>query len=615
MRRITILEPHIANQIAAGEVVERPASVIKELVENSIDAQASSITIEIINGGLDYIRVSDNGTGIPSKDTKLAFNRHATSKISEQADLVQIATLGFRGEALASIASVSQVELKTYFAGEELGTHLRLEGGEHKLYKSIACPEGTSIEVANLFYNIPARRKFLKSARTEAAYVGDYVARMLLARPEISFKYISNRNLVYHSVGDGILKNAAFSIYGKEILPNILETHFENGYILIYGFIGDEKLSRPNRKDQSFFVNGRYIRSPLLSNALHASYETLLMTGRYPFAVINICISSREVDVNVHPAKLEVRFAQEERVAGAVIEACKNALKNIRIPEVSIKIPNASFENMQNIEPLNNTQEPINSLRIRSEKNEVKAAFMPFGSERPASFKVKESAYEIPHFSISSPTVSKPEAEQSEIFEAECQNTFGEQPLTVLGQAFKSYWIIQKEDSLYFIDQHAMHERKLYEQFIGQNETISKQPLLSPELLQLTSIEYDTLLQHLGTLHALGFDWEPFGETAIRISSVPSVFANAKVGLLLRDILEELRRKGRTTVQEIKREAIIRAACKHAVKAGDLLQKDEIISLLEEYKTGKIPITCPHGRPIIVRLSHHELKKLFKRII
>ncbi len=615
MRTITILEPHIANQIAAGEVVERPASVVKELVENSIDAHASSITIEIVNGGLDYIRVADNGTGIPADDAKLAFNRHATSKISAQSDLMQIDTLGFRGEALASIASVSQVELKTCSLDEEIGTHLRLEGGEFKLAKSIACPEGTSIEVENLFYNIPARRKFLKSARTEAAYVGDYVSKMLLARPEISFKYINNQNTIYHSLGDGILKNAAFSIYGKEILPNILETNFENGYILIYGLIGNERLSRPNRKDQSFFVNGRYIRSSLISNALFASYDTLLMTGRYPFAILNICISTREVDVNVHPAKLEVRFAQEERISASVTEACKNALRNLNIPQISLRVLNeVSSEAMLNNNPYNNTLKAIDTITTEGSKVENKAAFKPLDIKKNMSFKVKESSYNIPHFSISS---SSPSTEESptNLQRVENQVHFGEQPITVLGQVFNSYWIIQQEDSLYFIDQHAMHERKLYEQFMVQSANISKQPLLIPELLQLTNTEYDSLLQHLGALHALGFDWEPFGETAIRVSAVPSILVNAKIDIMLRDILEALNKKGRTTIQEIKRETIIQAACKHAVKAGELLQEGEIASLLNEYKAGGIPMTCPHGRPIIVRLSHQELKKLFKRIV
>ena len=315
MARIRVLAPHVANQIAAGEVVERPASVVKELVENALDAGAQHITIEIENGGTDLIRVSDDGQGIPQEDCRTAFLRHATSKIAAADDLTHITTLGFRGEALASIASVSEVTLRTRTASEEQGTLLRVAHGEVLEEAPCACVQGTTLEVRGLFANVPARLKFLKSIRTETGYVSDYVSRMIMAVPSVSFHLLNNGRTVYQSYGDGQLKNALLCVYGASVLSNLREVAFDDGYLSIAGFAGTEALARPNRLQQSFFLNGRYIRSYALSAALQRAYDTRLMTGRFPFAVLALRIAGGEVDVNVHPTKLEVRFVDEQRVA------------------------------------------------------------------------------------------------------------------------------------------------------------------------------------------------------------------------------------------------------------------------------------------------------------
>ena len=628
MKRINVLQPHIANQIAAGEVVERPASVVKELVENAIDAEATSVTVEIQNGGMDYIRVTDNGAGISAEDCLIAFERHATSKINLQEDLAHIETLGFRGEALASIAAVAQVELHTRPRENETGMHVRIEGGECKFEQPAGCPEGTVLEVENLFYNVPARRKFLKSARTEGSYVGEYLSRMILARPDISFRFLNSGKEVYHSVGDGVLKNAVYCVYGSEVLPHIKEVSFDDGYLRLTGFIGTAELARPNRAQQSFFLNGRYIRSMLLSNALYRAYDTRLMGGRYPFAILNITVASREVDVNVHPAKLEARFAQESRVASAITDACTKALGPSFAPVVHLSVQDGAAQAVQ-LHDRTGADEYKAGFIYVGQSNDMRdenailgsviskpAAFVPMDMSEPApaSMRVKESLYEIPHFQVL-PSQKAQAPAQTEIPVYTEQERFGELPIAVIGQAFDSYWIVQQGEKLFFIDQHAAHERKLYERFMAQEGEQSSQTLLSSELIQLTHAEHDVLMHHQDVLQSLGFELEPFGATSIRVLAVPALFAQVPVGAMLRDALEVIQKQGRATTQDLHREAIIQAACKHAVKAGDPLDKAEILALINAFSGEGLPMTCPHGRPVMIQLSRKEIKKLFKRIV
>ncbi|HWR22483.1 MAG TPA: DNA mismatch repair endonuclease MutL [Feifaniaceae bacterium] len=642
MSKITVLSPHIANQIAAGEVVERPASVVKELVENAIDAEATAITIEIKNGGVDYIRVTDNGTGIPAEDVLLAFERHATSKISEQEDLAHIETLGFRGEALASIAAVAQVQLSTRERGAQTGMHVRIEAGECKAHEQSACPEGTRIEVENLFYHVPARRKFLKTARTEGSYVGEYVSRLILSRPDISFRFVNNEKDVYRSPGDNSLKNALYCVYGAEVLPHLREVDFDDGYVKLTGYLGTPEIARPNRSQQSFILNGRFIRSMLLSGAMQRAYDTRLMVGRYPFALVNILLSSREVDVNVHPAKLEVRFAQENRMIYAMTEAAKKALGFSLPPEVRFTaaegVAKAVMIGEKRVQPeperkTSNVVQPADILRV-GPQSAFSAPITP--QDRPApiqpaafapledhvgpaeGFRVKEALYDIPHFRVElSRAAAESEAQEQQRLEQEKeeQQQFHALPVAVIGQAFDSYWVTQQGDTLYLIDQHAAHERRLYERFMAQAHEKAAQTFLSAELIQLTPPEYDILLRHKEILEELGFDLEPFGATSIRVHAAPAMLADVPVGKVLREALEMLQAQGRTSTVELKREAIIQASCKHAVKAGDPLTKPEIEDLIRVFTEEGLPLTCPHGRPVMIKLTRREIEKLFKRIV
>jgi len=632
MNRIAVLQPHIANQIAAGEVVERPASVVKELVENAIDAQATAVTVEIQNGGIDYIRVTDNGTGIPAGDVLLAFERHATSKISVQEDLTHIDTLGFRGEALSSIAAVAQVELNTRERGAQIGTHVRIEGGECKENEPCGCPEGTAIEAENLFYNVPARRKFLKTARTEAGYVGEYMTRMILARPDISFRYLSAGKEAYRSAGDGVLKNAVYCIYGSEVLPHLREVAFDDGYLRLTGFVGTPEIARPNRMQQSILLNGRYIRSFQLSSALQRAYDTRLMGGRYPFAVLNLVISSREVDINVHPSKLEARFAQEGRVVASVERASRLALGLTYPPEANLREAFGSakavfpaqnaFPPKVSIQPadIGRTAEIISSNSVSDapaaqKRPEDAAAFLPvrMGETPSGSIRVKETEYEIPHFRVTSLRSERieapPEPAQGK------QTQFGAEPVKIIGQAFDTFWMVQQGEDLFFIDQHAAHERRLYERFMAQTGEQASQTLLISELIQLTPAEYEALLRHKALLDELGFELEPFGATSFRVSAVPAMLAGTPVAAMLREAVELLEAQGRASTQELRREAVIQAACKHAVKAGDSLTNEEIADLLRVFTEDGVPMTCPHGRPVMIRLNRREIQKLFKRIV
>ncbi len=330
MKQIRILETNVANQIAAGEVIERPASVIKELAENSLDAGSTSITIEIQGGGIDYMRVTDNGSGISYDDAAIAFERHATSKLATAEDLTHIETLGFRGEALASISAVSKATMKTQTEDSGVGTLVVIEGGTLLDHSQCGCPNGTSIEVKNLFYNVPARLKFLKSARSESGYIADYEARLIMARPDVSFKLIQDSRVLYHSAGDNSLKNAIYTVYGAAIMPNLREVRFDDGYILITGFVGDESVSQSNRNRQSFYINNRYIKSTKLSFAIQRAFDTRIMRGRFPFAVLKIQMSNRDIDVNVHPNKLDVRFKDETRVTGSMVRAVMAAISGKR---------------------------------------------------------------------------------------------------------------------------------------------------------------------------------------------------------------------------------------------------------------------------------------------
>lgn len=635
INRIEVLEPQLANKIAAGEVVERPASVVKELVENSLDAGSSAVTVEIRNGGTEYIRVTDNGCGITPEDVKTAFLRHATSKLKSVEGLDGIETLGFRGEALASIAAVSHISMRTRTEFDESGTLIELDGGKVSNFMPCGCPTGTTIEMRELFYNVPARLKFLKNPRAEAAAVGDYMLRLILGNTAVSFKFINNGKTVYHSAGDGSMENALLCVYGGDIAEHINKVHYDDGYILIEGFCGDEFLSKPNRMHQSIFVNGRYIRSQQLGFAAQRAYNTRLMVGRFPFLLLNIRISPKEVDVNVHPNKLTVRFRDEERVSNSVMLAVKDALNGGTVFEearseaeympsteagdvysVFRKIESESGKMIVSIpdpEPIAVKTKP-DPVKLSFESVEEKAHDIKTVDEEPVY--VRDSAGAAPatqfvdlngvtHYSFNSKPIIKEKEEPIE---------FGVSPYSIIGTAFDTYIIVEQGDSLFYIDQHAAHERILYEKLIKNELKFESQILLTAKVLTLSPSDHSCLMDNIERFNELGFEIEEFGPTAVSIHAIPTGVRKESIEKLVQDIIEVIRSKGSVAELDLVRGSIIQSSCKHAVKGGQILDKRGIEEILSHYADGSTPMTCPHGRPVMIRTSKRDFEKMFKRI-
>lgn len=638
MNRIKVLSQYTANQIAAGEVVERPASVVKELVENAIDAGATAITIETRGGGLESIHVTDNGSGIAAEDVETAFLRHATSKISTAEDLSHIETLGFRGEALASIAAVAHVTLRTRTAEEEAGTLLRISGGEVREKSAIGTPQGTALEVENLFYNVPARLKFIKSARAEAAYISDYVSRMLMARPQIAFKLIQNGKTVYQSAGEGILRDAVYCVYGGDVFPHLRELFYDDGYVRLSGFIGTEQAARSNRNAQSFYINARYIKSQKLSFALQRAYDMRLMVGRFPFAVLNIVISPNEIDVNVHPNKLDVRFKNEERILRAATIAARQALGDpVALPNRQAVMQGAQFGQSNDDAALRQNEEPRTMAYTPCEKTPVAEAetpselFRPAEATRPPILRepAAMSARPLPdpfprqearvQGNVPAPIPAQIPAleppEKPVIPEREEQTRLVCNTYRIIGQAFDCYWIVQQDDNVFFIDQHAAHERRLYERFAQKGVAAQSQILLVPTVLKLSPFEFSTLMDNLPQFEELGFEIEEFGMLTVSVRAVPHLIGQPQTAAFLREAIALLDKRNRISTVELKRAALIQAACKHAVKAGEVLNRVEIEALLREYEVERAPLTCPHGRPVMVKMTKLDFEKLFKRVL
>lgn len=647
MRRIQVLTPSVANKIAAGEVVERPASVIKELVENSIDAESTAITIEIRNGGVDYIRITDNGFGIDNGDVEKAFLRHATSKLNTSSDLEHIETLGFRGEALASIAAVSKVTIRTRTADSEYGTNLKIEGGEKIYNEPCGCPCGTTIEVSDLFYNVPARLKFLKSTRVEAANVGDYVTRLILANPNIAIKFINNGKTIYHSMGDGSLSNALFCVYGNEISSRLYEVSFDDGYLKLSGYVGNEYLARNTRVHQNLFINRRYIKSQAVSSAVQKAFDTRLMHGKFPFFAINVKISSYEIDVNVHPNKLSVRFKDEERVCNSIFYAVVNSLTtNYNQPTFSDKTP--SSEELYELFNKNNSNSDIKTISDKTGKSverptsimhstdneEVVSCAPPFAHKsivtttkkaKPLIFSDSGASTMPPFehealntdFGIASyiPVIdlNKTSRVKYEIGKPE-QVEISDLPYTIIGAAFDTYIIVQQGNAIFYIDQHAAHERILYEKLIKDELKFNSQILLTPQYIHPDPISSQILSDNIDRFIELGFALEFISDTSVRIDAVPSMMITANAEAFISNALALIQKNGYVNEVDLIREELIQSACKMAVKAGDRLTKDEITELVNAYRDGKTPLTCPHGRPVIIRVTKTELQKLFKRI-
>jgi len=598
------------NKIAAGEVVERPSSVVKELIENSIDAGATIITIEVKDGGISLIRVSDNGRGISKEDVKNVFLRHATSKIENMDDLEKVLTLGFRGEAMSSISAVSQLEMVTKEVNSTVGSHIEIHGGKILREQSIGAADGTSIIVRNLFYNVPARRKFLKRSSTESGYISDIVDKFILGHPEVSFKYILNGKKLLDTNGDNKLKSSIFHIYGKEISKSLLEIEYSSSNLLLTGYIGKPEVCRSNRSYGNFFVNGRFIKNQLVQSAVEEAYKTKLPIGKFPVYILKLSIDPSFVDVNVHPTKLEIKFSNEDEIYDLVFKAVDTALKsNILIPKYISKNNLTKNDRDVAVNKLPNTKEFVEETpRLVTIRPLLNTTVMEVFSRVN-----NNSIYNHP-----SNTMHLSEDKKRENFvDEKPKNTFFKD-YKIIGQILNTYWLIEESSSLYLIDQHAAHERVLYEDFIHKykNEQLVSQRLLQPQAITLSIREREIYGDNKQLFERAGFEIEVFGEDTFAIRSVPFIFKEGISPTVFMEIIDRLGSidSNINNIYDTKLDRIASFSCKAAVKANDKLSYEEAKALIEKLISIENPFTCPHGRPTIVELTKYEIEKMFKRI-
>ena len=709
MGKINLLDQATINQIAAGEVVERPASVAKELVENAIDAGATAVTVEIKEGGISLLRVTDNGSGMEKDDIKTAFLRHATSKIKSALDLLTVGSLGFRGEALSSISAVAQVELLTKPREAFVGFRYIIEGGEEKTFEEAGCPSGTTFLVRNLFYNVPARKKFLKTAMTEGGYINELMERMALSRPDISFKYMNNGKTVLHTTGGNELKDIIYHIYGRDIAMAVLPiTYSKDEFgIEISGYIGKPVIARGNRTHENYFINGRYIKCAIINRAIEDAYKSYMMGHKYPFTVIHITVPLEFIDVNVHPSKMELRFSNNEAIYTAVYQMIRDTLsgKNMIVPitlsekedkqeqkkeilqqqKVSVPEPfevkrkeqekpialkqtySASSSARPEHKPAVNVQktlEPVIHKQdevkptieqkmkvlydvVKENAAEYRAASHGFGiaKETPQSSAVtdkraQEKIIDVPQTTKDSTIIEnivKKEQEQlSTIVEQNKQTATQEikpeqitlpadllskdnrKEFRLIGQLFATYWLIEMEEQLYIIDQHAAHEKVLFERTmekLRKQEEVYTQSLLPPMILSLTMREAECLKKNLSIFQRIGFEIEEFGGLEFKITAVPADLVTVDSKELLSEVLNALLSERDYKNTDILLEKVASLSCKAAVKGNHRMSEAEARQLISDMLTLENPYHCPHGRPTTISMSKYELERKFKRIV
>ena len=632
MGKIAVLDKHISELIAAGEVVERPCSVIKELVENCIDAGASAITVEIKNGGITYMRVTDNGCGISREDVSTAFVRHATSKVHSQDDLESISTLGFRGEALASIAAVSHVELITITEGEIVGTRYVIDGGEEQTCEDAGCAQGTTFVVRDLFYNTPARMKFLKKDITEANAIAAVMDRIALSHPEISIRFIRDSREALHTPGDGNLKSSIYEVYGKDFTLGLLSVSYELNGVNVNGFISKPTAARPNRSMQHFFINGRYVKSRTAMVALEQAFKGSVMVGKFPSCVLNIEISYRNVDVNVHPSKIEVRFIKEKPVFDAVYHGVKTALNKEDKPNTM------SFEKPKQQKPVYSyfvqEKEPV-QMKIDTSINDVKPpeTFSAPMHNSKSMLTVCDSGaikcdnnYETEKIEFQRPQpIHKQEEPVTQPFvksndsvddiqftpKASLNN---QTPYKLIGEAFETYIIVEHgKDELIFIDKHAAHERMLYEKLKSQGGQAVQQMLLEPVTVTLEKNEYAAVLNAIDIYASAGFEIEDFGAGTVIVRSAPMILAGEDVAEAVMEIAGYLQSSKNDITTEKLDWLYHNVACRAAVKAGDESSTQELIGLIKRIESEDIRY-CPHGRPVSIIVKRKDLERQFGRI-
>lgn len=625
---IKLLNKDVINKISAGEVVEKPASVVKELIENSIDAGAKNITIEIENGGIDKISVLDDGCGIKKDEILLAFTPHATSKLSKIEDLSSLQTMGFRGEALATISAVSKVTIITKTNEDDTATMMMLEGGESVKSADVAGNTGTKIDVNNIFYNTPARLKFLRKPKTEENDITGYVEKMILSHCDICFKYIVNGNLIYNTQNGDLLNNI-YSIYGKQVAEGVIEVNYNIGDYKIYGYISKPELGRANRSYQNLFVNDRYCINPLISTACQNAYENFTMKGKFPLYVLFVNIPQADLDVNVHPNKLEVKFADTHKIYTLVSDAVYKALfdfNQIRNVDIyGIENNDTQIESTEDIklneltknEGVSFSQEEENAQKTEMDKirqilddSKVNAGSIDFNLTNSLLSQVELTNIEAKTDSKENDTILN-----SQVLQEDYKDLF-EYEYKLIGKAFNTYLILEQDERLYFIDQHAAHERQKYDKLIEQvdKNMLVSQSLFIPYTFSVSVGEYEFMLNNLELLNSFGIDICEFGANSFKVSAVPLVLSEINLKEFFDEMLKNIYGLSKSP-KDIIKEKFMQMACKSAVKGGDDLKDIEIKHLLKKLKEETKVMLCPHGRPIIVEVDKKQIEKWFKRIV
>ena len=622
MNRIIPLPPEVVGQIDAGEVVERPSAAIKELVENSLDAGATAVTVEIRDGGITYFRVTDNGSGIQASDLKMAFERHATSKIRSQQDLYGVQTLGFRGEALASIAAVSRVRCATRTADAESGMQLLNEGGQITEIREAACPVGTSITVKDLFYNAPVRKKFLKKTAHETASVTELMARLILSRPDISFRYTADGKNVYFSAGDGKLESSVLSVYGLDVLRLMTPISGTMNGVALNGYVGVGDVSRSNRSQEYFFLNNRVMKSQLLSAAVETGCRQRVMIGRFPMCVLHLTMPFENADVNVHPNKWEVRFQNEAAVRDAVETLVRDTLTERQ--QEALLTPR--LDDDERIRARCQPEPNVTSVEVRPAEPETRQTIFPKAAPNVTYERTPVPSFHEPRavFMVEEPTEEPAPANSAPLPETDLRRPEPEQTVLppvqthikprLIGVAFLTYILFEYGDQLVLCDQHAAHERLLYERLMRETKAgPASQTLLIPEAVPITRTQYAAYLDNRDVLVQIGFDVDAFGEDTLQLRGLPVILGQPEAAGCLIDTLDELAQYGKLDPYD-KVLRIAQTACKHAVKGGERVPEEELQWLIEQILNGDLPPTCPHGRPLMVTVTRTDLDKRFRRI-
>ena len=669
--KIAVLDQQTIDKIAAGEVVERPASVVKELVENAIDAGATQVTVEIKEGGIGYIRITDNGSGMEKDDIPVAFLRHSTSKIRSADDLLGVSSLGFRGEALSSISAVAMVELITKTKENDLGSRCCIEGGVQKSLEEIGAPDGTTFIIRNLFYNTPARKKFLKSEMSEASAIHELMTHLAMSHPEVGFKVLIGGQMRIQTSGNGNLKDVIYHLYGRDVAMRLIEVDREEGPLHVRGFLGKPEISRGNRNYENYFVNGRYVKSKIIAKGIEDGYKTFMMQHRYPFVCLDIHMDGKMLDVNVHPTKMELRFSNQNLVYDLLERMTKDALSGRElIPEVTLDEPKKQVVTLEKApqsaavpqpmrpaerstanpamkltmpteqrSPVQTVREPESTYQVQKPEQKVPLEKMwttPEPQKEPVKPQDKnleyfmeqmrkrvEERYKAPEQPVAAPEAPAPDEqppqkpEQLDLFDGKLLSKEAAVHHVIIGQLFDTYWLVQFGEKLYIIDQHAAHEKVLYERLMKdlRNRTFQSQMLSPPIILNLSMQEEELFLKYRSCFTEMGFEIEEFGEKAYAVRAVPANLPGVARREILMELLDSLSDITGSGNSESLMDKVASMSCKAAVKGNHQMSAMEAKALIDELLSLENPYNCPHGRPTIISMSKYELEKKFKRIV